>query len=562
MSDKSTKRKERDERIYWAVRGEGRSQRDVAREFELTQPRVCQIVRDVSAHFDQTMPGLAERLAEAGQVARIGRETLERRQRLIDWAEDEYKASKQPLTTTIEKRMQGEKDWNQTIRRDQRGDVRLLKIMQQENDRLASWAERQAIANCKLQTAKYKVPDDNLQFAMESDGTTTAGQASSGTQSLPMPTRLRPEDRELWATLSPSEQELAAKRLAIRDWPLDWARLDDQSPEFVFYPYRSEGEMSSCMLAEVVVRGGLTPAEYIQRMEQQELSKPLVSPLALARVEEDWEGDVREGKAPAEPSSATAGLPSSGVGQPPRAEALLDEPAVAPSTPHSALPRRWRLRERDELRPPSHLAQRLLFEGRHAQDLDAATQAEVYQPYLSRAEYYATLRREMLGDGMLSPEEFGSLSIWASQLPGGLPAEGVTADGRLINLAGATAGSSSSGPASAIANCQVQTATCQVAGNDNLQFAIPALQFAMDRIPAAHGSAGASPSQAMEPLAGQSTAGPAGSGTRTSTRQRLLAAGKPLSDRTRARWERKIERRQDRIRATSTGCPRAVDFAR
>ena len=47
-----------------------------------------------------------------------------------------------------------------------------------------------------------------------------------------------------------------------------------------------------------------------------------------------------------------------------------------------------------------------------------------------------TLRREMLGEGMLSPDEFGSLSLWASQLPGGLPAEGVTADGRLINVGG------------------------------------------------------------------------------------------------------------------------------
>ena len=80
MSETKTKTpSDRDLRIYWAVRGDRRSQRDVAREFELTQPRVCQIVRDVSAHFDQTMPGLAERLAEAGQVARIGRETLERR---------------------------------------------------------------------------------------------------------------------------------------------------------------------------------------------------------------------------------------------------------------------------------------------------------------------------------------------------------------------------------------------------------------------------------------------------------------------------------------------------
>ena len=76
MSDKATKRKERDERIYWAVRGERRSQRDVAKEFELTQPRVCQIVRDVGARLDQTMPGLSERLAEAVYLTRVAEERV------------------------------------------------------------------------------------------------------------------------------------------------------------------------------------------------------------------------------------------------------------------------------------------------------------------------------------------------------------------------------------------------------------------------------------------------------------------------------------------------------
>jgi hypothetical protein len=494
MTDKPKKApSERDQRIYWEVRGRFRTQRDVAKEFELTQPRVCQIVRDVAAHFAQTMPGLDLRLSRADELALVSRECIERRQRLFARAEEEYEASKRPLVTTLTMR-KDDRGWKQEIERQQRGDVRLLKIMQQENDRLASWAEKQIIANCKVQNAKCKVTDESnlqfaipaLQFAMKSDGKSTRGPGSAG----------------------PAEPT----------WP---PNLPTDSPEFVFYPYRSEGEMSACMLAKCVVGGSMTPAEYIQRLEIQELEKPLVSPLALARAEEVGAAGSAAPDLPVD-SACTSNVNS------PAGAARRSAPT-------------WRIRERDELRPPSPLAQKLLFAGRHAQDLDAATQAEVYQPYLSRAEYYATLRREMLGEGMLSPDEFGSLSLWASQLPGGLPAEGVTEDGRLINTSGATAGLPSSGCAAPpIANCEMQTANCKVEDGDNLQFAIPTLQFA------------------MEPAAGRSTAGPTSSGTHSpitrttgrgfegTTRERLLAAGKPLSDRTRARWERKVERRKER----------------
>ena len=488
MTDKTKKTpSDRDQRIYWEVRGRFRTQRDVAKEFGMTQPRVCQIVRDVAAHFAQTMPGLDLRLSRADELALVSRECIERRQRLFARAEEEYEASKRPLVTKLTMR-KDDCGWKQEIEREQRGDVRLLKIMQQENDRLASWAEKQIIANCKLQNAKCKVTDESnlkfaipaLQFAMESDGTSTRGPGSAG----------------------PAEPT----------WP---PNLPTDSPEFVFYPYRSEGEMSACMLAKCVVGGSMTPAEYIQRLEIQELEKPLVSPLALARAEEVGAAGSAAPDLPVD-SACTSNVNS------PAGAARRSAPT-------------WRIRERDELRPPSPLAQKLLFAGKHAQDLDAATQAEVYQPYLSRAEYYATIRREMLGEGMLSPDEFASLSLWASRLPGGLPAEEVTADGRLINAAGGRVHESAADemhhePA---ADGAFRSRSCTLrAGEAPVEPGAPreGVGVLWRNETFDHGKP--SPAKDSRPL--------------STTRERLLAAGKPLSDRTRARWERKIERRRCR----------------
>jgi hypothetical protein len=491
MSQKSKTPSERDQKIYWQVRGNSRTQRDVAKEFNMTQPRVCQIVRDVAAHFAGTMPGLELCLSEAEQLRLMSRECVERRQRLILRAEEEYEASKRPLVTTIEKRMVNDEEWDQTIRRGQRGDVRLLKIVQQENDRLASWADKALTSG---------------------QGESLAGRPSSHGGS-----RI-----DVNSSITPTTSR-------------GFESLDTRSPEYVFYPFRSEGEMSSCMLAQVVVDGGMTPAEYIQMLERQELEKPLVCPLALARAEESAERGT--GSAEREPAA-------------PSHSALC--------APHSALPA-WRVRERDELRLPSPLAQKLLDEGRHAQDLDATTQAELYQPCLSRAEYYATIRREMLGERMLSPDEFATLSAWASRLPGGLPAEGVDAEGRLINAERGTRS----------AEREASKALTNKALTSGQGESLADAPSSHDRPPSAT-STPPSPRPLVGALEGQgeSFAGvpsssegrrdPAerdihapitpttGRGFERTTRERLLAAGKPLSARTRARWERKIERRRGR----------------
>jgi len=347
---------ERNIRIYEAVRIGLRTQTAVAAEFGITQPCVSQILRRVAPFYDRLFPGdeLGQRLKESKRSQRIDYECYQRRKKHYRQAELAWEQSQHPLVNKQWTFAGKDEDKNlkKTVitERDQRISLESVKVQERINDKIerSGWG-RERSADCGVR---------NAESGKRRKGKSTAGQVSSGTpfEKLPLPEGLREADRPLWPKLLREEQEQALDNLTR--WPgapLEWLKLKPgDGPIWSYYPWRTEAEYNSALLADLVLRGQYTIEEYLQQLEILELSKPFAHPNLLRK---DHDGDWQ----------------------------MIDPQAVP-------LP----------VTPPD----RAVF--------PAGSPERVYWPYKSRAEHYAMLRAEMVLRGHLSLDQYDSLNAWAS----------------------------------------------------------------------------------------------------------------------------------------------------
>jgi hypothetical protein len=338
----------RDREIYHAVRICHRKQTAVALQFGLTQARISQIVRKVGKFMSEFLPGedLDVRLGEMAVPQLVDWECYLRRQEHYRHAALAFEQSQHNLITKRSTFAGSENDKpEQTVvtEREQRISLDAVKVMERINDKIERTAGTgRGVGGrgpCRAGTAGPLLPKG----------------ASSGTPGkLAPPECLSPEDRERWPKLMREEQELAAGRLEL--YPkitLDHARAP-AGPLWSYYPWRTEAESSSAMLASLVVEGEFTIEDYLSTLELTELSKPFAHPNVLTK---DRSG-------------------------------------------------RWQLLD------PKQVPLPVLSPERAA--LPEGSPERVYWPYQSKAEHFAMMRAEMVLRGHLSRDQYESLNAWAS----------------------------------------------------------------------------------------------------------------------------------------------------
>lgn len=126
----------RDMAIYYEVRVVCRTQAAVALDFEITQSRVSQIVREVAAWRAAQSPRFGTEREAVNRVSQW--ECRERTSVLLSWAMADYLESRQSLVT--ERRgVMPSGDFCETVIRQQRANARLLKLAMDLNERLAEY---------------------------------------------------------------------------------------------------------------------------------------------------------------------------------------------------------------------------------------------------------------------------------------------------------------------------------------------------------------------------------------------------------------------------------------
>jgi hypothetical protein len=331
----------RDREIYHAVRICHCKQTAVALQFGLTQARISQIVRKVGKFMSEFLPGedLDVRLGEMAVPQLVDWECYLRRQEHYRHAALAFEQSQHNLITKRSTFAGSENDKpEQTVvtEREQRISLDAVKVMERINDKIERTAgSGRGAGNVAFRSAKGRA------FAEQKP-------------TISPPECLRPEDRERWPKLMREEQELAAGRLEL--YPkitLDHARAP-AGPLWSYYPWRTEAESSSAMLASLVVEGEFTIEDYLSTLELTELSKPFAHPNVLTK---DRSG-------------------------------------------------RWQLLD------PKQVPLPVLSPERAA--LPEGSPERVYWPYQSKAEHFAMMRAEMVLRGHLSRDQYESLNAWAS----------------------------------------------------------------------------------------------------------------------------------------------------
>ena len=353
----STKRpNSRDYEIYAAVRIHLRPQAGVALQFNLSQPRISQIVKRVAEHMAEQLPGedLNRLFAKAHRIELLDWECQQRRfeqyrkcelvfeQSQQMWEEDqltyEGPEESQHLLKTVVKR------------RPQRLSLEAVKEQRRLNNEIQGLASGMGgRGSCRAADRKLEVRGRRSKRGPGFDGLP---------EKLPMPECLKETDRDEWNKLPREVQELATTRLQI--WP-DLTLHNASVPEgerWSYYPWRTEAEYASALLAGMVIKGLYTIEEYFQHLEHTELSKPLAHPNVLTK---DREG-------------------------------------------------RWTYIYPDQVPLPVMPAERAA--------LPEESPERIYWPYKSKAEHYAMMRAEMVLRGHLSREQYESLNAWASWFMG------------------------------------------------------------------------------------------------------------------------------------------------
>jgi len=372
-TDPSLKRpSERNIRIYEAVRIGLRSQRVVAAEFDISQPRVSQILRAVTPFFDGLFPGdeLGQRLKEAKRSQRLDWECYERRKKHYRQVEMGFEQSLRPLVhkqwtyigTGTEKKLV------KTVitERDQRISLESVKVQERINDKIersgwgrsASGVPRDGVQASEAPIGGRGVGRGNVgrQDTLTTGQGFDSGQGFDGAplEKLPLPEGLREEDQPYWPKLMRDEQELALVRLKLYPGISLHHASVPPGPLWSYFPWRTEAEHNASLQAARVVSGDLTIEEYWQRLEILELSKPFAHPNLLTK---DRQG-------------------------------------------------RWQLLDPRQVPLPVMTDERAAW--------PAESPERIYWPYQSRAEHYAMLRAEMVLKGHLSPDQYDRLNAWAS----------------------------------------------------------------------------------------------------------------------------------------------------
>jgi hypothetical protein len=348
---------ERDLQIYQAVRIGFRKQVAVAQQFGISESRVSQVLRKVTRFMAGLLPGeeLSLRLEDAKRAQLIDWETYERRKEDYRKAEMVWEQSLRPLTTTqwtYAGSANDERNLKKTVitQREQRLSLGAVQTMERINDKL----ERTS----KAPTSGRGVGRGDVR----GNRTLTTGQGFDRQGSdtpfakLPLPAGLRKEDEPLWPKLLREEQEEALEQL--QRWPgapLEWLKIKPGSgPHYTYYPWRTEAEHNSALLASMVVSGDYTIEKYLQELELLELSKPFAHPNVLRK---DCHGQ-------------------------------------------------WRMMHPKQVPLPALTPERAA--------LPEESPERLYWPYKSRAEHYAMQRAEMVLRGHLSREQYDRLNAWAS----------------------------------------------------------------------------------------------------------------------------------------------------
>ena len=358
----------RDFEIYAAVRIHLRPQAGVALQFNLSQPRVSQFVKRVAEHMAEQLPGedLNRLFAKAHRMELLDWECQERRLAQYRKCELVFEQSQQ-MWEEDQLTYEGPEESNNLVktvvkRRPQRLSLEAVKEQRRLNNEIQS--------NCGLRIADCGMTrrgtaggrgsvSQQMRRAAGTAGPLSREMASSGTpEKLPLPECLQETDRDEWNKLPREVQELATTRLQI--WP-DLTLHNASVPEgerWSYYPWRTEAEYASALLAGMVIKGHYTIEEYFQHLEHTELSKPLAHPNVLTK---DREG-------------------------------------------------RWTYIYPDQVPLPVMPPERAA--------LPEESPERIYWPYKSKAEHYAMMRAEMVLRGHLSREQYESLNAWASWFMG------------------------------------------------------------------------------------------------------------------------------------------------